>query len=751
MNARALWILTLAGLVISSCATSDLSVSALAQQGMHDELTHGIQARLDNGEAVSSFQLLLLGSAYYEMRQYRSVLATADAMAKRIAEGDNTSYGSDLSVYPQLFRASVALDLGAYEDTIKLASEARDRLRPSSSFYRHQVIQTNNLLGVANAFLGRPDEARNNLRAIREVNLTLSNLGPEKFVAMARIHMALKEFDRALESISDPGSNTSIVLTLFYDPTFQNLPKFFLRSKSLFETHRLREAKEGYDQLLKHPQITQYGGIYWLSLYDRGRIALQEGDTSTAIELLKKALEVIEQQRSSIDSESGRIGFVGDKQAVYQLLVSLLVVKGESVSAFEYVERSKARALVDMLAKKRDFSIPGGSADRVRDLLAAVDSAEISARALESASDENKAKRSFVTARRQELSQAAPELSSLVTVNAAKASTIQALLPADETLIEYFYSGEDLYAFVVTRDSLSAARLDVRKLDSDVAGFRQAIQEPGSNRWKEPARRLYARLIAPIKEKLRTLKLLVIPHGILHYLPFNALHDGNQFLVENYSIRLLPAATVLEFLKAKPADKPGMLLAFGNPDLGDKRFDLAFAQREAEDVAKTMRNSRVLMRREATKTAFRKYSSDFQILHVASHGDFDAEKPLTSSLLLAPDGPDDGRLTVSDLYSMRVDADLVTLSACETGLGKVANGDDVVGLTRGFLYAGTRTIVASLWQVDDRATNELMTAFYQSLSKGVDKRQALRSAQTDFLRRQPHPFFWAAFQLTGNP
>ena len=119
-------------------------------------------------------------------------------------------------------------------------------------------------------------------------------------------------------------------------------------------------------------------------------------------------------------------------------------------------------------------------------------------------------------------------------------------------------------------------------------------------------------------------------------------------------------------------------------------------------------------------------------------------------MLLAPEGTDDGRLTVSDLYSMRIGADLVTLSGCETGLGRIANGDDVVGLTRGFLYAGTRTIVASLWQVDDRATGDLMIAFYGSIANGLSKRDALRAAQLEQLGKQRHPYFSAAFQLTGG-
>src|SRR6185295_10092586 len=115
-------------------------------------------------------------------------------------------------------------------------------------------------------------------------------------------------------------------------------------------------------------------------------------------------------------------------------------------------------------------------------------------------------------------------------------------------------------------------------------------------------------------------------------------------------------------------------------------------------------DARLLVRKEATETNFKRAGRIFSRIHFATHGKFQADQPLASGLYLAKDGDNDGVLTVGELYSMDLDADLVTLSACETGLGKVANGDDVVGLTRGFLYGGARSVVASLWQVDDRAT-----------------------------------------------
>ena len=243
--------------------------------------------------------------------------------------------------------------------------------------------------------------------------------------------------------------------------------------------------------------------------------------------------------------------------------------------------------------------------------------------------------------------------------------------------------------------------------------------------------------------------VLIVAHGPLHYLPFNALHDGNGYLIERYSLRLLPSASVLKYLKGVRPQTTGTLLAFGNPDLGDPRLDLKHAQTEAQDVAKVLPNSRALVRREASESAFKRYGEGFKYLHIASHGTFNADSPLTSALLLAKDSTNDGTLTVGELYSMRLNADLVTLSACETGLGKIANGDDVVGLTRGFLYAGSRSIVASLWKVDDEATAYLMTRFYGAL-KGTSKREALRLAQLETRKKYPHPYYWAAFQLTGE-
>jgi CHAT domain-containing protein len=422
-----------------------------------------------------------------------------------------------------------------------------------------------------------------------------------------------------------------------------------------------------------------------------------------------------------------------------------LIATGQPAKAFEYVERSKSRALVDLLASKKDFVAPKADQQQVASLLTELDTQEAAARVQK----DGAARSSRALQAKQRLQTVAPELAALVTVAPVAASNIQTLLQPDETLLEYYYEGDDLYAFIVTREAVKGVKLDGANLVDEIRQFRAALKQPGSQLYTAPSQKLYARLIKPIEPSLNHKQLLIVAHGALHYLPFNALQSGNEYVIDRYSLRQLPSASVLQFLKGRQVAPSAGVLALGNPDLGNPRYDLKCAQVEAAAIAKDFPQAKVLVRKDATKTAFKTLGPQFSFLHFATHGQFDPDKPLNSGLLLAKDAQSNGFLSLGELYSLRLHADLVTLSACETGLGKISNGDDVVGLTRGFLYAGSNTIVASLWQVDDQATSYLMEQFYADLKKN-NKRDALRQAQLATKIKYEHPYYWAAFELTGK-
>lgn len=518
----------------------------------------------------------------------------------------------------------------------------------------------------------------------------------------------------------------------------------YLYATSLARMGRLDEAKAVFDDMLANPEIQAMGSIYWSVAFERGQIALRQGQREDAIRLLRQSIDAIEKVRSSISFEASKIGFAGNKQAVYAMLVSVLAEAGDWAGAFEVAERAKARALVDLLAEKQDLSPPAVADEKISQLLAQAVVTDV----LPPLTVEVAQRRDAAVAARDQLGKRAPEVASLVSVQNVRLSDIAARLGAGETLISYFQAGDVLYALVVNGASVKGFKLAGDGLTSEVRRFREELQAgaPGAI---QTAAGLYDRLLRPLSGEIKGNAVTVAPHGVLHYLPFAALSDGKRYLIDSYSLRVMPSASSLVYLKADKPIKQGRLLALGNPDLGDARFDLPSAQREALQVAAMYPSSKALIRQEASKTAVREFGNGFAILHIASHGHFDSDSPLNSGLLLAKGREADGRLTVSDLYSMRLDTDLVTLSACETGLGKVASGDDVVGLTRGFLYAGARTIVSSLWQVDDEATAKLMAVFYKNLDR-VGKREALRLAQVEIRKTYPHPFFWAAFQVVGN-
>jgi len=761
----------------------------IAGSARYSELQKNLEAEIGQSDVAMTAQLVQLCLAYVNLKRYDRLFECTERLENNIRRGDKNML--DLSVLkslsssrpkemenvgdatqaPYLIRAQAYLDLGQFEKAIGEAKKAYD-MAPGGRQQENFQIEPLGLLSLAYAL------NRNRENAIKIIDQLEGLQIPNPIVArrinihLTRTYLALKEFRKAIDVIrreDDPGMmikkidnpftsgpsrkiidivHEKIKLQLADMFIFMELPKLFLLNKCFMETGQINEAKAGYDSLLKIPQVSDNGEIYWMILFDRGRIAEQEGNLKEAVSFYRQAVDIIEQQRTTINTETSKIGCVGDKQSVYHRLVAVLYMDGQYSSAFEYVERSKSRALVDMLAAKQDFKAKSGDEQAIHNLLAkgTADEAELRVQDLSLNKSEL---RSIVIKNRESLTAQSPELASLVSVTASTAAEIQSNIPGDEVLIEYYYAEKDMFAFILSAQGLRAIKLNNDRLADDIQQFRKLLNNSGSSGYRDLSRSLYARLIHPLESYVENRNLIIVPHGALHYLPFNALHNGKEYFIEQYSIRTLPSASVIKYLQAKKSSKLADILVFGNPDLGDSRYDLVYAQNEAIAVARTQPRSKVLLRAEATETAFKKYGRDFNFIHFATHGQFNADEPLSSALLLARDPESDGRLTVDKLYSSKIDADLVTLSACETGLGKIVNGDDIVGLTRGFLYAGSSSIVASLWKVDDLATADLMTRFYTNM-KTLDKREALRQAQLEMKKKYDHPFYWASFQLTGN-
>lgn len=327
----------------------------------------------------------------------------------------------------------------------------------------------------------------------------------------------------------------------------------------------------------------------------------------------------------------------------------------------------------------------------------------------------------------------------------------QRLLPEGTTLLEYFVTGRQTALWVIHRHRIAVFRLGVDRatLLGEVREFRRAITEQAEPRLAEAlARRLYGRLVEPAGSAIRGERLLIVPHDAFHYLPFAALRSpAGRWLVEDHAVATLPSASVLRYLGDKGTQAGPDVLAMGNPDLGPA-LNLRYAEREVRMVSRHYPEATMLVRAEATEARAKRLLPAAGLVHLATHGVLDESDPLASALLFMPGEGEDGRLEVREVFGLDLRARLVVLSACETGLGRLSRGDELVGLQRAFLYAGTPAVVTTLWKVDDRASYEVMREFYQALGS-TPPAEALRAGQRAVLRHAMHPFAWAGFVLAG--
>jgi CHAT domain-containing protein/tetratricopeptide (TPR) repeat protein len=331
-------------------------------------------------------------------------------------------------------------------------------------------------------------------------------------------------------------------------------------------------------------------------------------------------------------------------------------------------------------------------------------------------------------------------------------SDIQRCLTDGTALIAYYNDGRHLWAFLLNSGRLDACQLPepvsvVEKLlDKWQSNINRALRTaPGSTEERilhdyalPLAGRLYDALLRPLAGRLRSCEhLVIVPYGALHYLPFQLLHDGEGYLIERREVVILPTASLL----TRPAPHQGqgaLALAYN----WDGR--LQYTGDEAGRVVARFGGG-LYCEGDATQVVLE--TPPCQVLHISAHGQYRIDQPDFSYIQLA-----DGPLYTDDLFQHDLRYELVTLSACETGRSRAAAGDELIGLGRGFLFAGAGALIASLWRVEETLTLELMDELYHRLDSGASKAAALRGAQLALMRAYPglHPAFWGAFELIGN-
>jgi hypothetical protein len=508
-----------------------------------------------------------------------------------------------------------------------------------------------------------------------------------------------------------------------------------------------------------------------------GRLRRLQGRDEEARVLLDAAVDEIERLRGTVAHEPMRASFLRDKTTAYEELLKLHLARGSeegSHSAFAIAERAKSRALVDLLtgvvqssATPSDDAVEGRIHDLQSDL-------NVTYSRMFGGTDDDGDGRPLPDLRGRAV-QLEREISHLRLRSAAtsdlfappEASDSLQHLPSDVTLLAYHLVGDEIVTFFqgqggirVVRNPGSAATVArlVEQLDVqwDRLGTGREFAERHMALLERLTQRvltsLYKELIEPLEPLLKesvdrtsdrsvaSRKLVIVPHGLLHRVPFHALFDGGSYLLERFELSYAPSAKVYSLCQGRIPrgfDK-ALVLGVADPSIP------AVAE-ETQAVVQHLPAAELLRDQQATVEALRSKVPGCGVLHLACHGMFRVDNPMFSSLKVG-----DGWLAASDVIRLDLAGALVTLSACESGRNEVYAGDELMGLTRAFLGAGATTLVASLWLVQDETTAKLMENWYEHLSEGVGRATALRNAQLALKDKYPHPYYWAPFVLIGR-
>jgi tetratricopeptide (TPR) repeat protein/CHAT domain-containing protein len=561
------------------------------------------------------------------------------------------------------------------------------------------------------------------------------------------------------------------------------------------------DSSEYFQKAIDLAMGIKHGKILWEAFYEMGKNYTKQGDYYKALERYKASITVIEDIRSNIVLEELKASFFGtDKRlGVYHNLINLLVFlnendpqKGYNREAFNYLERAKARSFLDRLERSR-IDIKTGLdvqlQNREKELMKNI--SNIYTHLLDngiSSEDKKNFEASLMQyedeleALKREMRSKSPAYASLkypeiITIEEAQ----NKLLDNNTAFFAYMIGVEHSLAFVVTKKKLKIFRLQAReKLQSSVSSYLKVISDKDNHNFKM-GNELFHQLVLPGLE--RNIKnIIFVPADVLNALPFETLiTDKNHWLIEDIKISYAPSITSLREIISRNGSnhirRQKDILAVGDPNFGELEkentnknifnefyaqsdlqfFRLKYSGIETDRISSlfSKEKSDILKRKQATEERIKQYNLiDYKILHFATHSLIDDKMPARSSIMLVLDNDptEDGFLQMREIYNLKLNADLVTLSACHTGGGQLIMGEGIEGLNRAFFYAGTSSVIMSLWSVNDQATYQLMERFYTHLRSSRTIAQALQQAKLEMIHSEvlTHPYYWAGFIVSGN-
>jgi CHAT domain-containing protein len=498
-----------------------------------------------------------------------------------------------------------------------------------------------------------------------------------------------------------------------------------------------------------------------------GMMHEMRGNNDAALAFFLKAVDTLERDRRALRDERSRGTFLEDRIGFYYAPVQQLLERRRYADAFELLERSRSKALADLLASRQlGLERPEEQQLYAESTLLRTQIADMQSRLFELVSQPDAAKNAAQIGALQgqirgleaqyqgviaRMTTEAPRLHNLVASTPASLKALQQSMREERyELLQYLVLEHGVILWHIAPDSVFVRHVFLPRTQviGKVAALQASLQDRRARFDETAARELFLFLIQPALARIRSARLVIIPHEDLHHVPFQVLQDpaSGRYLGEQFQVTYAPSASILLGLKRSPGLSGGRLLAVADPSI-------VAARPEVRTIAKLFPGrSHVVMDALTRERDVKAWLRDFDVVHLAVHGQFDAAEPMLSSLTLAPGAGDDGRLTAAEMLGLALDQSrLVVLSGCETGRAEATHGNEILGMVRALMYAGASTIVLSRWKVDSEATALWMQTFYAAASSRPMP-EAARAALLK-VKSSPaytHPYYWAAFTLIGR-
>ena len=659
--------------------------------------------------------------------------------------------------------AEIYLHLNLPSDAAPLARRAAEIFRRLG--IRYERARAMAFVGVASAQMYDLEDA---LSILEQSHTMFRDEQNEYWSALldlyrAELLFAMQDFSRA-QSLA----NAAHVKFAQLESASRRVLALILLARIALCLSRHDEARMQAESALQLAREYKIQPLMFPSLVINAELFEHAGEHIKAADFYERAAAELDMGLTALRHDDLKVAFFKGKPAVYEALARIALGSGgakHSVErAYNWCERAKSRSLIDLLSQHvrairahADDPLLG----KVQTLREELNNYYLRTWPAERLPSENE--RDNVQLKEHELARLLREMSdrnaeyvSLQKVSTASLGQVQQSLSGEMTMVEYFTIGDEVIAFVIDRKRANVVRNlcsheEVQQLQEQLQfQLERMLLDPGHVRehgavlmasTKKHLTELHALLVAPIRKMIKTKRLVIVPHGMLHYLPFHAFYDGTQYLMDACEVSYAPSASVFRYCVHKPDVVDSSPLIIGVPDPHAPQI-----RDETAALSRLLPQARILEGRQATRNAFKGEADRADFVHIATHAVFREDNPMFSAFKLAG-----GWITALDLYGLRCEANLVTLSGCSSGMQAIAGADDLLGLVRGFLYAGARSLLLTLWPVSDESTSQLMKAFYKCWIGGMAKTAAIQRACQEVRSDFPHPFFWAPFVLIGKP